>query len=65
MDSSEDYRLFHAELLRELGKFSEAKALLAANENQDNQWIAGLMLKHIEDSDKRPFLLIMDGERVE
>jgi hypothetical protein len=65
MDSSEDYRLFHAELLRELGKFSEAKALLEANESQDNQWIADLMLKHIEDSDKRPFLLIRDGKRVE
>jgi hypothetical protein len=38
---------------------------LAANEDQDNQWIADLMLKHIEDSDKRPFLLIRDGKRVE
>jgi hypothetical protein len=65
MDSSEDYRLFHAELLRELGKFSEAKVLLEANESQDNQWIADLMLKHIEDSDRRPFLLIRDGKRVE
>lgn len=65
LDSSEDSMLFHAELLRELGKFSEAKALLSACENQGNQWIVDKMLKHIEECDKRPFVLFKDGERIE
>lgn len=65
IDSSEDFKLFHAELLRELGKFPEAKALLVANNNQEDQWIVNKMLKHVEEYDKRPFLLIKDGKRVE
>jgi hypothetical protein len=65
LDSSEDSMLFHAELLRELGKFSESKALLSACENHGNQWIVDKMLKHVEAHDKRPFLLFEDGIRIE
>jgi hypothetical protein len=64
-DSSEEARLSNAEFLRELGRFSEAKAQLTAKDNPNTQWIVDKMLKHIEECDKRPFLLYCDGERVE
>jgi hypothetical protein len=57
--TSKQYTLFRAELLREIGRFSEAKAVLEAMDDADKyeHWVATQMLKHIEQSDKRPFRL--------
>ncbi len=65
MNSSRDYELFHAELLREIGRFDEAKEILQWHRNEDERWVAEAMLRHIEKEDTLPFLLIICGEKAE
>lgn len=62
--TSSDYDLFHAELLRETGRFEEAKEILHRNTAEDDRWVVEAMLRHISDGDTLPFLLIENGERV-
>lgn len=64
IDQSADYELFHAELLRETGRFEEAKELLSHHKSEEDQWVVEAMLRHINDEDTLPFLLIKDGEVV-
>ena len=65
IDKSADYELFHAELLRETGRFEEAKEVLLHHANEDDQWVVDAMLRHINDKDTLPFLLIKEGEIVD
>lgn len=65
IDSSPDYDLFHAELLRETGRFDEARDILLRHTAEDDRWVVDAMLKHIEERDTLPFLLIEDGNQVE
>ena len=65
IDSSPDYDLFHAELLRETGRFDEARDILLRHTAEDDRWVVDAMLKHIDNKDTQPFLLIEDGNRVE
>ncbi len=65
MNSSRDYELFHAELLREIGRFDEAKEILLRHRNEDERWVTEAMLRHIEKEDNLPFLLIICGEKAE
>lgn len=62
--TSSDYDLFHAELLRETGRFEEAKEILHKNTAEDDRWVVEAMLRHISDGDTLPFLLIENGNRV-
>lgn len=63
--NSSDYDLFHAELLRETGRFEEATARLLQHADEEDRWVVEAMLKHIERKDKLPFLLIENGNRVD
>ena len=65
IDSSADYELFHAELLRETGRFDEARDMLLRHHAEDDRWVVEAMLRHIEGKDMRPFLLIENGEKVD
>ncbi len=65
IDKAKDYDLFHAELLREIGRFEDAKAILINHTEEDNQWVAESMLRHIERGDTLPFLLISNGDKIE
>ncbi len=65
INSSIDYELFHAELLRESGRFEEAKDILMRHDNEDDQWVVEAMLRHIDKKDTLPFLLIIGGEKAE
>ncbi len=65
IDSSKDYNLFHAELLRETGRFEEAKEILLQHKNEEDRWVTEAMLRHIEKEDTLPFLLIICGDKVE
>ncbi len=65
IDQSEDYELFHAELLREIGKFYEAKKILLNHKSEDDKWVVEAMLKHIEQSDTAPFLLVENGNQIQ
>lgn len=65
IDRSSDYELFHAELLRETGRFDEAKAVLASHASDNDHWVVEAILRHIDQSDTNPFLLIRDGCPVE
>ncbi|MDE7351134.1 MAG: hypothetical protein K2N25_08705 [Muribaculaceae bacterium] len=60
-----DYDLFHAELLRETGKFDEATEVLLGHTAEEDQWVVEAMLKHIDRKDKLPFLLIENGKKVD
>ncbi|MDE5849806.1 MAG: hypothetical protein K2H38_06670 [Muribaculaceae bacterium] len=60
-----DYELFHAELLRETGKFDEATEVLRGHTAEEDQWVVEAMLKHIDRKDKLPFLLIEEGKKVD
>ena len=62
--TSADYDLFHAELLRETGKFQEAREILEKHEEDDDRWVVKAMLRHIDNEDSLPFLLIEDGNPV-
>lgn len=64
IDKSADYELFHAELLRETGRFEEAKEVLSHHTNDEDRWVVDAMLRHINDEDTFPFLLIKEGEVV-
>lgn len=64
IDQSEDYELFHAELLRESGRFEEAKGVLLKHKSEEDKWVVDAMLKHIEQTDTAPFLLVENGNRV-
>lgn len=63
-DSSEDNGLFRAELLRELGRFDEAKRILLNHISADEKWVVDAMLCHIDRKDAEPFLLVENGEVV-
>ena len=65
IDHSADYELFHAELLRETGRFEEAKEVLFRHKSEDDKWVVDAMLRHINDEDTMPFLLIEKGEVIE
>lgn len=64
IDKSEDYELFHAELLRESGRFNEAKEVLLNHRSEEDKWVVNAMLKHIDQGDTSPFLLIEKGNQV-
>ena len=65
IDQSDEYNLFHAELLREIGYFQEAKDVLSRHESDDDEWVVNAMLRHIEDEDTKPFLLLDSGTQIE
>lgn len=60
-----DFDLFHAELLRETGRFEEATGVLLGHTAEEDQWVVEAMLRHIERRDTLPFLLIERGNRVD
>ncbi|MDE7080722.1 MAG: hypothetical protein K2O78_03605 [Muribaculaceae bacterium] len=62
IDKSADYELFHAELLRETGRFEEAKEVLSHHTGEEDRWVVDAMLRHIHNRDTLPFLLIKEGE---
>ncbi len=64
IDKSANYKLFHAELLRETGRFEEAKEVLLHHSNEEDRWVVDAMFRHINDEDTLPFLLIKEGEVV-
>ena len=65
IDQSNEYNLFHAELLREIGRFQDAKEVLSRHKSDDDQWVVNAMLQHIEDEDTEPFLLLDRGTPIE
>lgn len=65
IDQSEDYELFHAELLRESGRFEEAKEVLSNHKSEEDRWVVEAMLKHIDQCDTAPFLLVENGNQVQ
>ena len=65
IDQSADYELFHAELLREIGKFDEAKGILINHKSEDDKWVVDAILKHIEHCDTAPFLLVENGNQIQ
>ncbi len=65
MNSSRDYELFHAELLRETGRFDRAIEILMQHDNEEDQWVVEAMMRHIDKKDTLPFLLILGGEKAE
>ena len=64
IDQSDEFNLFHAELLRESGRFQEAKEVLSRHKTDDDQWVVEAMLRHIEDKDTEPFLLLDGGTQI-
>ena len=64
IDQSDEFNLFHAELLRESGRFQEAKEVLSRHKTDDDQWVVEAMLQHIEDKDTEPFLLLDGGTQI-
>lgn len=64
IDQSSDYELFHAELLRESGRFAEAKAVLERHDVEEDRWVVNALMKHIDAHDAEPFLLIKGGEQI-
>ncbi len=64
IDQSEDYELFHAELLRESGRFEEAKEILHKHKSEEDRWVVDAMLWHIERENTKPFLLIDKGNPI-
>ena len=64
IENSSDYELFHAELLRETGCFEEAKKILSKHTAEEDKWVVDAMLRHIEEGDTAPFLLIENGTPV-
>ncbi len=61
IDHNDDYDLFHAELLRESGRFTEAFMILDKNTSEKQKWVVDAMMKHIIAKDPKPFLLVEDG----
>ena len=64
IDSAPDYDLFHAELLRETGRFEEARDILLRHTAEDDRWVVEAMLRHADEKDVLPFLLIENGNIV-
>ena len=65
VQDSPDQTLFHAELLRESGRFEEALQVLDNYSAKDDEIdIVNAMKKHIADKDSKPFLLVEDGVNV-
>ncbi len=64
IDASPDYDLFHAELLREIGRFEEAREILLKHSCPQDEWVVNAMLTNINHQNKYPFLLIKDGQPV-
>lgn len=64
IEKSPDYELFHAELLREIGRFDEAAEVLSGHKEEDDKWVVDTMMCHIEAKDAEPFLLVKDGEQI-
>lgn len=64
IDQSDEFNLFHAELLRESGRFQEAKEVLSSHKTDDDQWVVEAMLRHIEDKNTEPFLLLDGGTQI-
>ncbi len=64
IDSSPDYDLFHAELLREIGRFDESREILLKHTCPQDDWVVKAMLSNIEQNNQHPFLLIEDGKPV-
>lgn len=65
IDLSEEYELFHAELLREIGRFEESKKILLNHKSDDDKWVVYAMLRHIAEKDSEPFLLINNGNVID
>lgn len=65
INQSDEYNLFHAELLREIGRFQEARDVLSRHKSDDDEWVVNAMLRHIADEDTKPFLLLDSGTRIE
>lgn len=61
IDQSADYELFHAELLRETGRFDEAREVLYKHKSEEDEWVVDAMLRKIEEGSQIPFLLIDHG----
>lgn len=64
IDQSADYQLFHAELLRESSRFDEAREVLTTYNAQDDRWIVDAILRHIDQQDQLPFMLIDRGNQI-
>lgn len=64
IDRSADYELYHAELLREAGRFDEARTVVSRHDDDDDRWVVEAMLSHIAQRDSAPFLLLLNGEPV-
>lgn len=61
IEEGKDYELFHAELLREAGRFEESRAVLSNITDDSDEWIVKAMIRQIENGNKIPFLLIEGG----
>lgn len=62
---SPDQTIFHAELLRETGRFEEALQVLGNySANAEDTGIVEAMKKHIAEKDRIPFLLVRNGESI-
>lgn len=64
IDPTPDAERFQAEFLREIGRFEEAREVLMHHEDQTDRWEVDAMLRHIDDKDPLPFLLLKDGVQV-
>lgn len=64
IENTNDYILFNAELLREVGRFQEALFLLDGFDQSKDKWIADAMINKISQKDTSPFLLLKDGSRI-
>lgn len=64
IDRTNEFILFHAELLRETARFDEALQILTQNQNPDDRWVAERMKAHIHRRNTLPFLLINQGHPI-
>lgn len=65
LDDSEDNRLLKAELLRELGRWGEARRVLGTITNSDKKWIVDILTYHIALKDGRLLPLVIDGKEID
>ena len=64
IDCTDEFILFHAELLREAGRFDQALQVLAQNHNPDDRWVVERMKAQITRRNPLPFLLINQGQPI-
>ncbi|MGM9815661.1 MAG: hypothetical protein ACI304_01210 [Lepagella sp.] len=64
IDRTDEFILFHAELLRETARFDEALQILTQNQNPDDRWVAERMKAQISRRNTLPFLLINQGQPI-